>query len=75
MLPATGSPSQTRIDASRYAASDDVSRRQLFAGMKGNPVHVVVDEGNISIDILIIYDFQGHPRPCSSGFDLFYLSV
>ena len=71
MLPATASPSQTRIDASRYAVSDDASRRQPFAGMKGNPVHVVVDEGNISVDILI-YDLQGHPRPCSSGLDLFY---
>lgn len=75
MLPTMASSSQTRNDVSRYAVSDDASRRQPFAGMKGNPVHVVVDEGNISVDIFIIYDFQGHLRPYSSGLDLFYRSV
>lgn len=45
LRPAAVPVSQPRIDASRYAVPDDASRRPI-PGMKGNPVHVVVDQGN-----------------------------
>ena len=35
---------QPRVDVPRYPTSPETAR-QPFTGMKGNPVHVVVDEG------------------------------
>lgn len=43
-LPPTVPAPQPRIDSPRYAVPPE-NTKQLFAGMKGNPVHVVVDEG------------------------------
>lgn len=37
-------PPRPTVDVPRLAISQD-NGRQVFAGMKGNPVHVVVDEG------------------------------
>ena len=36
---------RSNLDASHYTVSDNGPRRQPLTGMKGNPVHVVVDEG------------------------------
>ena len=39
-------PSRPNVDVQRLSMSQD-NARQVFAGMKGNPVHVVVDEGTV----------------------------
>jgi len=54
-LPTLSGSASPRPDISRLAAPQD-PERQIFAGMKGNPVHVVVDEGR---SILVIL----HSRP------------
>jgi Yme1-like, N-terminal len=56
LSPATVPVSQPRIDASRYAVPDDSVRRPT-TGMKGNPVHVIVDEGNVPQFFSLVYRF------------------
>ena len=48
-------PPHPRLDAPHFALSENDARQQAFTGMKGNPVHVVVDEGITSSEVYPTY--------------------